>query len=155
MMVELKLEDIPPPPTDHIEFMRQIVKQEVTPPKPPELKPTPKPVPKVQPRFTAPKATGSGNSMAVSAFAKGTSGLPIPGYPQEALQAGEGGTVLMHVTFGPSGEIENAEVSNSCGVTLLDTWTRNFIYGHWKNASMAGRDVHVPIIYDPSQHTVH
>jgi hypothetical protein len=43
---------------------------------------------------------------------------------------------------------------SSSGVTLLDVSTRNFIYGHWKNASLANKSVSVPIIYDPNG-TVH
>ncbi len=60
----------------------------------------------------------------------------------------------MNVVFGPSGEIESATITGSSGVTLLDSSTRNFIYGHWKNASMAGKNVNVPIIYDPGQRSV-
>lgn len=155
MIIELKLDQIQPPPTDQIEFVKQILKEKpvVVPPKPPEPKPKPEP-PKPQPKYTAPKATGAGNSTAVSAFVKGSTGFPSPSYPLAALQAGQGGTVRMHISFDSGGGIQSADVTSSSGVTLLDTWTRNFIYGHWKNASMAGRSVDVPIIYDPSQHTV-
>ena len=157
MVVELKLEDILPPPTDQIEFIKQILKQKpvVVPPKPPEPKPIPKPVPKLQSKFTAPKATGAGQSNAISAAIAGTSGLPHPSYPYEALQAGEGGTVQMRVEFDSSGGIASAEVVGSSGVTLLDTWTRNFIYAHWKNAGLANKTFTVPVIYDPSNRTVH
>ena len=152
MIIELKLDDIPPPPTDHIEFIKQVLKPKPVPiiPKPPPPKPPEKPIVKTQPKFTAPKATGSGNSNLVSAFVKGTSGFPIPGYPQAALQAGQGGTVQMRVVFDGGGGVANAEVISSSGVTLLDTSTRNFIYGHWKNSSQANRTVEVPIVYDPS-----
>jgi len=148
MVVELKLDDIKPPPTDHIEFIQQILK-----PKPEPVIPKPPPVPPkpvlIKPRFTAPKATGSGNSNAVSAFILGSSGLPHPSYPVEALDAHEGGTVQMRVVFDGSGGIATAEVIGSSGVTLLDSWTRNFIYGHWKNAGLANQTFTVPVIYDP------
>ena len=156
MVVELKLEDILPPPTDHIEFIKQILKLKpvVVPPKPPP-KPIPKPVTKPPPKFTAPKATGAGQSNAVSAAIAGTSGLPHPSYPYEALQAAEGGIVQMHVVFDSSGSIASADVTGSSGVTLLDNWTRNFIYGHWKNPGLANRSFDVPVVYDPRNGTVH
>jgi TonB family protein len=156
MVIELKVEDIKPPPTDHIEFMEQILKPKpvviVKPPPPP--KPVPKPVVKTKPHFTAPKATGSGTSEVVSGFVKGTSGFPAPGYPYEALQAGEGGTVQMQVVFDSTGAVASAQILGSSGVTILDISTRNFIYGHWKNATQANRTVAVSIVYDPSGRSV-
>lgn len=155
MIIDLKLDDIKPPPTDQIEFMQQILKPKPEPviPKPPP-KPIPKPVVKIQPKFTAPKATGSGNSNTVSAFVLGSSGLPHPNYPYQALAAHEGGTVDMHVVFDGSGGISSAEVTGSSGYSILDASTRTFIYSNWKNAGMANRTVNVPIVYDPSG-TVH
>jgi hypothetical protein len=160
MIIELKLDKVLPPPTDHIEFIQQILKpKEIPKPVPPKPKPTPiqkiiiaikKEIATVVPkRFTAPKATGSGNSSAVSGFVKGTSGFPYPTYPYEDLQAGEGGTVQMHVVFDGGGAVTSADVVSSSGVTSLDTWTRNYIFGHWKNASAANQSVNVSIIYDP------
>jgi TonB family protein len=157
MIIELKLDKILPPPTDHIEFIKQILKPKEIP------KPIPKPTPiqkivtaikheiaKVLPkRFTAPKATGSGNSSSVSGFIKGSSGFPYPNYPYDALQAGEGGTVQMHVVFDAGGGVASADIVSSSGIIELDTSTRNFIYGHWKNASVANQSVNVSIIYDP------
>jgi TonB family protein len=158
MIVELKPDDIKPPPTDHIEFAKQILIPKPIPKPIPPPKPVPKPVPKVvkvQPKYTAPRATGQGNSNAVSGAVAGTSNLPHPSYPYDALQAGEGGTVLMHVVFDASGGIASAEIANSSGVTELDVNTRNFIYGHWKNASLANHVYNVPIVYDPSTGGVH
>ena len=151
MVIELKLDDIKPPPTDQIEFMQQILKPKPEPvvPKPPPEPVPAKPVVVAKPRFTAPKATGSGNSNVVSAFILGSSGLPHPGYPVEALDAREGGTVEMRVVFDAGGGVADAEVISSSGVILLDTWSRNFIYAHWKNAGLANQTFTVPIIYDP------
>ncbi len=151
MVIELKLDDIKPPPADHIEFVQQILKPKPQPviPKPPPVPVPPKPVVITKPRYTAPKATGSGNSNAVSAFVLGSSGLPHPSYPVQALDAREGGTVEMRVAFDGSGGVASAEVVGSSGVTLLDSWTRNFIYGHWKNAGLANQTFTVPVIYDP------
>jgi len=153
MVIELKLEDIQPPPTDHIEFIRQILKPKpvIVKPPPPPPKPTPeKPVVKTKPRFTAPKATGSGNSSTVSSFVLGSSGLPAPGYPYEAREAGEAGTVVMQVEFDASGGVGSANVVRSSGVELLDNSTRLFIYGHWKNSSLANKLIEVPVTYDLS-----
>ncbi len=164
MTIDIKLDDLLPPPTDNPEFVKEVLKEKPIPvvvPKPPEVKPpTPvakpvaKPVVKTKPAFTAPKATGSGNSIAVSGAVAGTSGLPHPSYPQEALQQNEGGTVRLHVVFDGSGGIASADVSGSSGVILLDTWTRNFVYAHWKNPGLAGRSYDVPFVYDPGSRTV-
>jgi TonB family protein len=158
MIVELKLDDIKPPPTDHIEFVKQVLIPKPIPKPIPPPKPVTKPVPKVvkvQPKYTAPRATGQGNSNAVSGAIAGTSNLPHPSYPYDALQAGLGGTVTVHVVFDASGGISSADIAGSSGVTELDTYTRNFIYGHWKNASLANRTYTVPIVYDPRSGAVH
>ena len=165
MTIDIKLDDLLPPPTDNPEFIKQVLKEKPIPvvviPKPPEVKPpTPvakpvaKPVVKAKPAFTAPKATGSGNSAVASAAVAGTSGLPRPSYPPEALNQNEGGTVRMHIVFDGSGAVASADVTSSSGVILLDTYTRNFVYGHWKNASLAGRSYDVPFVYDPSLRSV-
>jgi TonB family protein len=153
MIIELKLDDIKPPPTDHIEFIKQILKPKpvvVIKPPPPPPKPVPKPVVRQQPRYTAPNATGQGVSKIVSSFVLGSSGLPAPGYPYEARVAHESGEVLMHVVFDAGGGIASAEVTKSCGYSNLDTSTRDFINENWKNSSMANKTVDVPIVYDPS-----
>jgi TonB family protein len=171
MTIDIKLDDLLPPPTDQPEFVKQILKEKPVPvivPKPPEPKPpTPVPEPKpvaVKPKaptvvktkahITAPKATGSGNSSAVSGFVAGTSGLPHPSYPQEAQDQNEGGTVRMHVVFDGSGGIASVEVTGSSGVVLLDTYSRNFIYAHWKNPGLANQAFDVPFVYDLSSRTV-
>jgi TonB family protein len=150
MTVELQLDDTPPPPTPNPLFIKEIVKPKVVPPPVPPKKPEPKPVNKPRPRYTAPNAKGQGITQNVSAARVGSSGLPSPSYPQSALNAHEGGTVGMRVVFDSGGGVASADVVSSSGVTILDVSTRNFIYGHWKNASLAGQTVHIPIIYDPS-----
>ena len=156
IVVELKLEEVKPPPTDHIEWEKQILKPKpiVIVKPPPKPKPVVKPIVKVIPRFTAPKATGSGTSNAVSAFKAGTSGLPHPSYPYAELQAGHGGTVMMHVTFDGGGNIANADIVGSSGYTSIDSYTRLFIYEHWKNTGLNGQSFNVPIVYDPGRGSV-
>jgi TonB family protein len=153
MTVELQLEDVTPPPTPHPVFIQEIVKPKVVPP--PEIKkPIVKPDTKPKPRYTAPNAKGEGKTQNVSVARAGTSGLPHPSYPAEALNRHEGGTVGMEVIFGADGSVQSATVIESSGVTLLDISTRNFVYGHWKNVTLANTTVHIPIIYDPVNHTV-
>jgi TonB family protein len=112
-------------------------------------KPTAKPIAKPKPKFTAAHATGQGKSQNISPARVGTTGLPAPSYPAEALARHEGGTVSMQVLFGPDGAVMNAEIQQSSGYSILDVSTRNFIYAHWKNASLANTTIHVPVIYDP------
>ena len=152
MAVELVEEEIPPPPTPNPEFVQELVKPKIIPPIPPKkvIKPDTKP----KPRFTAAKATGEGKSQNISVARVGTSGLPSPSYPADALSRHEGGTVGMQVSFGPDGSVASAEIRESSGVTILDISTRNFVYGHWKNASLANSIIHVPVIYDPGNRSV-
>jgi TonB family protein len=152
MTVELQLEDIAPPPTPNPEFIQQTIKPKVAPPPVPIKKPDVKPVPK--PRYTAPNAKGEGKTQNVSPARLGTSGLPYPSYPAEALNRHEGGTVGIRVVFGPDGSVSSADITESSGVTLLDVSTRNFVYGHWKNASLANQTIHIPVIYDPGGRSV-
>ncbi len=153
LIVELKLDDLKPPPTDRIEFIQQILKPKPQPVLPkPEPKPEPQPVKPIvaaKPKFTAPKATGSGTSDTVSSLVVGTSGFPHPPYPYQALSQHLGGTVMMRVSFDGGGAVSAAQVIQPSGVAVLDASSRNFILGHWKNASMAGRTVVVPIKYVP------
>jgi TonB family protein len=148
MTVELQLEDLTPPPTPNPEFIKEIVKPKVAPPPVVPKKPEPKPN-KPTPKYTAPKATGQGISANISAAKLGSSGLPKPSYPQDLYNQHEGGTVGMEVVFGSDGSVASASVSSSSGITELDQSTKNFVYGHWKNASLANSTIHVPIVYDP------
>jgi TonB family protein len=153
MTVELQLEDITPPPTPDPLFIKEVVKPKLVPP-PQIKKPVVKPDTKPKPRYTAPNAKGEGKSTAISVARVGSSGLPHPSYPAEALSEHEGGTVGMQVVFGSDGSVSSADVRESSGVTILDSWTRNFVYGHWKNATLANSTIHIQIIYDPSNQSV-
>jgi TonB family protein len=112
---------------------------------PPTIKPGAKPTPK----FVAKSATDIGKSQAASPARVGMTGLPAPDYPSEALARKEGGTVGMQVAFGPDGRVTHAEICQSCGYSILDYSTRNFICAHWKNLSFANTTVWVPIVYNP------
>jgi TonB family protein len=155
MTVELQYEDTPPPPpTPNPVFIQNIVKPKVPPPPVPLKKPEVKPNTRPKPRYTAPNAKGEGKSPNISAARPGTSGLPSPPYPYEALARNEGGTVGVEVVFGPDGSVKKAKVRQSSGVPLLDVSTLNFVYANWKNASLANTTIHVPVIYDPSKSSV-
>jgi TonB family protein len=147
--VLLRPDDLPPPPpTDNPEFIKQVElpKPEVVPP-PPIPVPQPKPVVVNKPRFTAPKATGSGESATVSRLVVGTSGFPQPGYPYQAQQRHLTGTVSVSIVFDSSGSVSDVEVTSSSGVGILDSATVSFIQQHWHNESFAGRHASVPVEY--------
>lgn len=149
MEVVLQPDDTPPPPTLNPDFIRQVEKPkppEVVPPKPPPVQ-VQKPVPQQKPRYTAPRATGSGETNTVSRLVVGSGNFPAPTYPYSARANRETGTVLIAIQFDGSGGIENAEVANSSGYDDLDSNTRIFIRAHWHDPSFAGRSVTVPIQY--------
>jgi TonB family protein len=151
MEVELRPEDLPPPPpTVNPEFIRQIElpKPVVTPPPPVPVPPPPKPVIVAKPRFTAPKATGSGDSASVSRLVVGTSGFPQPSYPYQAEVRGQTGTVSVAVQFDGSGSVADVEVTTSSGVPILDSATTSFIQANWHNPGFAGRHATVPIRFE-------
>jgi TonB family protein len=100
-----------------------------------------------KPRYTAPKATGSGESASVSRVVLGSSGFPRPGYPYQARIHHQTGTVSIGIQFDASGEAGDVEVIESSGVPLLDSSTCDFIRSHWHNESFAGRRVTVPVEY--------
>jgi TonB family protein len=148
--VQLRPDDLPPPPpTPNPEFIRQIElpKPVVVPPPPVPVTPPPKPIPVAKPHFTAPKATGSDESASVSRLVVGSSGLPQPGYPQQALVRRQTGTVSVSIQFDAGGSVSDVEVTESSGVSVLDSSTVSFIQSHWHNESFAGRHVTVPIEY--------
>ena len=148
--VLLRPEDLPPPPpVDNPEFIKQVElpKPEVIPPPPVPVPPKPKPIVVNKPRFTAPKATGTGESASVSRLVVGTSGFPQPGYPYQAQIRRQTGTVRISILFDASGSVSDVNVIESSGVSILDSSTQSFIQSHWRNASFAGRRVTVPIEY--------
>ena len=152
MEVELRPPDLPPPPpTVNPEFIKQIVlpKPVVVPPQPvPVAPPPPRPVPVVhKPHFTAPHATGTGETASVSQLVLGSSGFPRPGYPYEARLRHQSGTVVVGIQFDSEGRPADVEIDTSSGVSVLDSSTRSFIQANWRNESFAGRRVTVPVEY--------
>jgi len=147
--VLLRPEDLPPPPpTVNPEFIRQVTLPKPVPPPPaPVAPPKPKPVVVAKPRFTAPKATGTGETASVSHLVVGSSGFPQPGYPYAAQMRHQTGTVNVSIRFDASGSAADVEVIGSSGVSLLDSSTTTFISTHWHNEAFAGRRVTVPIEY--------
>jgi protein TonB len=148
--VLLRPDDLPPPPpTVNPEFIKQVElpKPVVVPPPPVPVTPQPKPVIVNKPRFTAPKATGTGESASVSRLVVGSSGFPQPGYPYQAQARHQTGTVSVSILFDASGSVSDVEVIESSGVGILDSSTQNFIQSHWHNESFAGRRVTVPVEY--------
>jgi TonB family protein len=149
--MEVVLEPVEiPPPTDHVEFIREVVK-----PKPQPVPVKPKIVPKVinrpKPQYTAPNATGQGESRSVSRLVVGTSGFPHPGYPASAMMMHLEGTVVVTIQFDGNGQAQSVDVANSSGVGILDSNTRTFIRENWHNADFAGKLVTVPVEYTLSQ----
>jgi len=147
MEVVLVPDDLPPPPpTPNPDFIRQIV-----PPKPVVLPPPvpvvaqPKPKPVAHPHYTAPRATGSGDSATVSRLVVGSSGFPQPGYPYLALQRRQTGTVNVSIQFDAAGHAEEVEIIGSSGLAILDSAAQDFIRANWQNESFAGRRATVPI----------
>jgi TonB family protein len=150
MEVLLRPEDLPPPPpTMNPEFVRQVELPKPVVKPPPVAPPMPKPRPVVvaKPRFTAPKATGTGETASVSRLVVGSSGFPQPGYPYAAQMRHQTGTVNVSIRFDAGGNAADVEVIGSSGVSILDSSTRTFISEHWHNDSFAGQSVTVPIEY--------
>jgi TonB family protein len=148
--VELRPQDLPPPPpTVNPEFIRQVElpKPVVIPPPPVPVTPPPKPVVVAKPRFTAPKATGTGESASVSRLVVGSSGFPQPAYPYQAMVRHQTGTVAVAIQFDGSGSVSDVEVTQSSGVPILDSATVSYIQANWHNPSFAGHHATVPIEY--------
>jgi len=148
--VELRPEDLPPPPpTINPEFIRQVElpKPQIVPPPPVPVPPRPKPVLVSKPAYTAPQATGLGESASVSRLVIGSSGFPQPGYPYEARVRHKTGTVSISIQFDAAGSAADVEVLQSSGVPILDSSTRSFIRSHWHNESYAGQRATVPVEY--------
>ncbi|MCE0497408.1 MAG: energy transducer TonB [Methylacidiphilales bacterium] len=147
--VELRPDDLPPPPpTVNPEFINQVeLPKPVVVPPPPVIVPPPKPVVVNKPRYTAPKATGTGESANISHLVVGSSGFPQPGYPYEAEVHHQTGTVFVGIQFDAQGNAGDVEVIGSSGVSILDSSTRSFIRSHWHNENFAGQHVTVPVEY--------
>ncbi len=148
MEVTLEPEQPPPPPPDHVDFVRQIVKPKEQPVVvPPKVKPAPpKPV-TMKPKYTAPAATGAGDSEAKSRLVAGSSGCPAPSYPTRAKLMHMTGEVVISIQFDGGGGVASAEVASSSGSGILDSYTRSFIKENWHTPLYAGRSVTVPVRY--------
>jgi len=148
MEVVLQPDDTPPsPPIDHPDFIREIVKPKPVPVVPKLAPPKPKPIAQPKPKFTAPRATGSGETNTISKLVIGSGGFPAPGYPIEAQIKHQTGTVLLNLQFDGSGSVAEAEVTESSGHSVLDANARQWVRMHWHNGSFANRIVSVPIQY--------
>jgi TonB family protein len=148
--VLLRPDDLPPPPpTVNPEFIRQVElpKPVVIPPPPVAVTPRPKPVMVAKPRFTAPKATGTGESASVSRLVVGSSGFPQPGYPYEAQARHQMGTVTISIQFDGTGSVADVDVITSSNVAALDSNTITFVRAHWHDERFAGRQATVPVEY--------
>ena len=147
MEVVLQPDDTPPPPPIvNPDFVREIEK-----PKPVVVPPPPVPVKKVvaqvKPRYTAPRATGTGETNTVSRLVVGSNQFPQPPYPVEAEMKHQTGTVNVNIQFDGGGRVAEVEVSSSSGVSILDSNTRSWIRSRWHDTSFAGQTVSVPITY--------
>ena len=58
--------------------------------------------------------------------------------------------MIVQVVFGADGSVASATVIVSSGATVLDNNTRDFVYGHWKNPSLANQTLKYTVTYDPS-----
>lgn len=145
--MEVTLEQLapPPPPTDHVEFAKQIELPKPELPKPPPAKV--QPVKKPKPHFTAPRATGSGATNTVSKLVVGSGNFPAPQYPYYARLHHESGIVTVNIQFDSAGRAEGVEIVRSCGYDDLDDNAREWIRDKWQDASFAGQSATVPVQY--------
>jgi TonB family protein len=90
-------------------------------------------------------------SLASSSYMPGREDLPHPPYPLEARDRHETGTVVMAVRFDADGGVEQARVSQSSGVPVLDSETKSFIRANWHSLSLAGQTISVPVRYTLQQ----
>jgi len=145
-----------PPPPEPVAPPPPEAAVPVLPPQPVESEPAPTEPVKISrpvhraishaapPAPTEPSAVAS---TAPSSYAPGLSLLPHPSYPPEAREQGETGTVIVNAQFDAQGDVAQATVTQSSGVTLLDSWTLSFIRGHWHSPLLAGQTVSVPVKY--------
>jgi protein TonB len=67
----------------------------------------------------------------------------IPPYPSIALRLGEAGTVRLHLTISPQGQVVEAAIVRSSGYEDLDRAAQYWVLTHWRYhpASHAGTPV--------------
>lgn len=98
------------------------------------------PVARVQMTPTSINSTGTGGER------------PQPPYPQMARELAQQGTVVLTMTVDANGGITGIEVKQSCGFSILDRSTLEFVKHHWLlPAGEAGRVYEAPIRFILSQ----
>ncbi|MGA7713245.1 MAG: energy transducer TonB [Rhizomicrobium sp.] len=67
----------------------------------------------------------------------------IPPYPPIAIRLGEAGTVRLHLTISPQGQVTEAVIVRSSGYDDLDRAAQSWVLAHWRYhpASHAGTPV--------------
>lgn len=116
-------------------------------PKPAARPPQRPPAANPAPRGTgSPAATGAGAGNPGSGSGAGSGGggpgkrrTPQPPYPSFARSGNMSGTVVVSISFSPSGEVASATLVRSCGHPELDSYTLNFIRNRWKWPGAHGR----------------
>jgi protein TonB len=67
------------------------------------------------------------------AAAQGIAGThTIPPYPEMAIRLAQQGTVTLRLSIGPDGMVDEAQVENSSGSSLLDDAAVAWVKGHWR-----------------------
>ena len=87
--------------------------------------------------------TGPTSPASDSGVAGITNTHTIPPYPLIAIRLGEAGTVRLHLTISPQGEVTEAAIVRSSGYDDLDRAAQNWVLTHWRYrpASHAGTPV--------------
>jgi TonB family protein len=163
----------PPPPSEQMptvpmpQLPTEQVSSPLTPMKMPEigvpvLPPVPASAPLVKTKPSHEKAHGTTTASAKPSAPKnattatsgnpGTNVMPHPPYPEEALDHGQTGTVVVLVEFDAKGDVVSAKISESSGVPELDLFTCSFIRAHWHSAEHAGESIPQPVEYQISDH---
>lgn len=137
----------PPPPVVNPEFTRQIEQSKPVVVPPPVPQPVKQPVAKVKPHYTAPSATGDGQTNTISRLVVGSSEFPQPPYPVEAEMKHQTGTVNVSIQFDGNGRVTNVQVIDSSGPSIFVANTRSWIRSRWHKAEFAGQTVSAPIRY--------
>ena len=143
IQVILPPDDIPPPPTDHPLFIKQIIQV----PKPPPIpKPKPKPPPpKPQPIIQHLQSNAHPTGAASTKIQVGSSHFPRPDYPYAARSRHLVGNMVMTIVFNGSGKAVGATVAKSTGSSLLDNAAREKILDAWGDPAYADKTINVPI----------
>lgn len=137
----------PPPPVVNPDFVRQVELPKPVVIPPPVVRPAKKPIAQAKPHYTAPKATGDGQTSTISRLVVGSSEFPQPPYPVEAEMKHQTGTVDVSIQFDGGGRVSDVQVVDSSGPSIFASNTRSWIRSHWHNSQFAGQTVSAPIRY--------